>query len=141
MRELSKLQIETTKSKTASGIGVVEPADAEARFESFLGMHLNNLRNVLFQCGGLNVDLILKLQAITGLVVVTERETSGNQLKTKLHSSKSSSKRTLLMSQKQKMHIAEASVLYSEWFDTLRDMKDVTEPVAKIIYLKDLMDM
>ena len=45
------------------------------------------------------------------------------------------------MSQKQKMHIAEASVLYSEWFDTLRDMKDVTEPVAKIIYLKDLMDM
>ena len=39
------------------------------------------------------------------------------------------------------MHIAEASGLYSEWVDTLPDMKDVTEPVAKTIYLKDLMDM
>ena len=38
-----------------------------------LGMDLANLRNALLQRGGLSVDLVLKLRAITGLVFVDQK--------------------------------------------------------------------
>ena len=74
VRQLCSTKVSATKSSTPSGLQVVEASSEEARVESFIGMTVDNLRNVLFQRGGLNVDLVLRLQAVTGLTFVTEKD-------------------------------------------------------------------
>ena len=58
---------------TQSGITVENYSNRENEIVMRLGMDLANLRNALFQRGGLSVDLVLKLQAITGLVFVDQK--------------------------------------------------------------------
>ena len=58
---------------TQSGITVENYSNREPEIVMKLGMDLANLRNALFQRGGLSVDLVLKLQAITGLVFVDQK--------------------------------------------------------------------
>lgn len=57
-----------------SGLKVSSSSSMEAAVENYLGLTIANLRNVLFQRGGLPVDLVLKLQEVTGLVFVTEKD-------------------------------------------------------------------
>ena len=39
-------------------------------------MTVDNLRNVMFARGGLNLDLVLRLQNVTGMDVITEKDIS-----------------------------------------------------------------
>ena len=61
---------------TASGISVVDYANRLPEVESFIGMTMDNLRNSLFSRGGLSIDLLLKLQAVTGIVHVADKDIS-----------------------------------------------------------------
>ena len=42
--------------------------------ESYLGMSLDVLRTALFSRGGLNIDLALKLQSVTGIELVSLKD-------------------------------------------------------------------
>lgn len=61
-------------TKTVSGLTVESSANSSASVESFLGLSFDNLRNVLFQRGGVPIDLILKLQAVAGLELVSAKD-------------------------------------------------------------------
>lgn len=70
---------ETQQSKnsappTRSGISVTTMATTEQSVESYLGVTFDVLRTVLFQRGGLPVDLILRLQAVAGMEVISTKE-------------------------------------------------------------------
>ena len=61
---------------TASGIQVIESSSAQSAVESYLGMTVDNLRNVMFARGGLAPDLVFRLQSVTGLEFVSEKDIS-----------------------------------------------------------------
>ena len=63
-----------TATASVSGISVEESSNRAPDVESYLGMNIDTLRAVLFSRGGIPVDLVLRLQAISGLVFVTEKE-------------------------------------------------------------------
>ena len=73
VRTLCNERTVVTTPATQSGIKV-ESNTSENEITSFLGLDLNNLRNALFQRGGLSADLVFKLQAITSLTFVTEKD-------------------------------------------------------------------
>jgi CxxC motif-containing protein len=60
--------------KTRSGISVETASSNLNQIEAFLGCSLEVLRSLLFQRGGLASDLVLKLQAVTGLELVSLKE-------------------------------------------------------------------
>jgi hypothetical protein len=55
--------------KTQSGISVLTAASASTSIESKIGISVENARSILFSRGGLDVTLLLRLQAVTGLEV------------------------------------------------------------------------
>ena len=58
-----------------SGLVVEEVTNLTAEVEVYLGMTLETLRtSVLFQRGGLPMDLVLKLQHLTGIDAITDKE-------------------------------------------------------------------
>jgi hypothetical protein len=57
-----------------SGIRVESHGLYNNAIEKYIGMDLACLRGVLFQRGGLPADLILRLQAVTGVEVITEQD-------------------------------------------------------------------
>ena len=59
---------------TASGISVQSSASQQAEIESFLGVSVDVLRQVLFTRGGIDIALLLRLQAVSGLEVVSVKE-------------------------------------------------------------------
>lgn len=61
-------------TRSVSGISVETSASRQSDIESFLGMSLDVLRTVLFQRGGLAADLLFKLQAVTGIEYVTDKD-------------------------------------------------------------------
>ena len=63
-----------TATASVSGISVEESSNRAPDVESYLGMNIDTLRAVLFSRGGLPIDLVLRLQAVSGLVFVTEKE-------------------------------------------------------------------
>ena len=73
VREIASTPAAVVTPITQSGISVQNSASQEQQIVQFLGLDLANLRNTLFQRGGLSVDLVLKLQAITGLVFVDQK--------------------------------------------------------------------
>jgi hypothetical protein len=64
----------TTTPKTRSGISVVSSQPNLTKVEQYLGMSLSILRSVLFQRGGIAMDLILRLQEVSGFIVITDEE-------------------------------------------------------------------
>ena len=66
---------ETTSSKpsTVSGL-TVETKNPRSNVHDFLGMQPDVLRGVLFQRGGLALDLIIRLQQVAGMEVLTEAD-------------------------------------------------------------------
>ena len=64
----------TTKPANTRGITVVESQTMQPQVEAFLGMTIDVLRSVLFTRGGLSADLLFKLQAITGIELVTVKD-------------------------------------------------------------------
>ena len=59
---------------TASGLTVESHGDYNPTIEKYIGMDMSVLRGVLFQRGGLPADLVLRIQAVTGLTVITDAE-------------------------------------------------------------------
>lgn len=64
----------TTTSDVPSLSGIRVESYTGTSVEQYLGMSLSVLRGVLFQRGGLAADLVLRIQAITGVTVVTDAE-------------------------------------------------------------------
>ncbi|WP_162175621.1 hypothetical protein [Synechococcus sp. KORDI-52] len=60
--------------ESATGIKVSGLTNAEAAVEGFLGVTVDVLRNVLFQRGGLPTDVVLKIQEITVVTDVTDKD-------------------------------------------------------------------
>ena len=73
LRETCKQQGGNSVSPT-TGLEVVSYATKQPEVEAFLGMTLDVLRGVIFQRGGLQIDLVLRIQAVTGLVLITEKD-------------------------------------------------------------------
>ena len=67
-------QLAVSAPPSASGIKVESTTNRRREVEFFLGMSLDVLRTALFQRGGLSVDLVMKLQAVSGIEVVSEKE-------------------------------------------------------------------
>lgn len=68
-------EMEQVQTNTQSGISVASSVGNLSKIEAFLGVSLEILRSgVLFQRGGLAADLVIKLQAITGVEVVSLKE-------------------------------------------------------------------
>jgi len=59
---------------TVSDIRTISSSTRQPEVESFLGMSLDILRGVLFQRGGLSADLVFRLQQVTGIEVVNEKD-------------------------------------------------------------------
>jgi hypothetical protein len=76
-------QTVATQVHSVSGITVESSSPRQAAVEVFLGCSIDVLRGVLFQRGGLPLDLILKIQAVSGYEVVTVKDIETG-LKTKL---------------------------------------------------------
>lgn len=57
---------------TASGISTVTTVTPTTDIESFIGMSIEVLRGVIFQRGGMPVDLVLRLQKAAGVEFVNE---------------------------------------------------------------------
>ena len=75
VRELASAPIEATQQPDSmSGISVTSYSTRQPEIESYLGMTLDNLRNHLFQRGGMEVSFLLKLQSVTGITVVTDKD-------------------------------------------------------------------
>ena len=74
LREICSTMMTSTPS-TISGLQVDTASNSTSDVESYLGMSLDTLRTaVLFQRGGLPIDLVLKLQHVTGIEAVTDKE-------------------------------------------------------------------
>jgi hypothetical protein len=80
-------QPSTTQVKSISGITVENSASKQQEVESFLGCSIDVLRSVLFQRGGLPVDLILRIQSVSGYEVISLKDLDAG-LKSKLNNIK-----------------------------------------------------
>ena len=70
----AELIMDDTQPQSISGITVSNSASLQPVIESYLGMGLDNLRNALFQRGGLEASLILKLEQVTGIEVLSPKD-------------------------------------------------------------------
>ena len=57
-----------------SGIRVETVNGTQPDIESYLGMTVDILRNVLFQRGGIEAGLLLRLQEVSGVTFVTDKD-------------------------------------------------------------------
>ena len=74
LRDMCSTMMTSTPS-TISGLQVDTASNSTSDVESYLGMSLDTLRTaVLFQRGGLPIDLVLKLQHLTEVEAVTDKE-------------------------------------------------------------------
>ena len=76
VREVCATQAITTPENQHGGIKVVASQSMQPEVEAYLGISLDVLRTVLFARGGLNADLLFRLQEVTGIVLVTEKDIS-----------------------------------------------------------------
>ena len=77
LNELRRLASATTVREvtSASGISTESATNADAGIESYLGLTLDTLRSsVLFQRGGIAIDMVLKIQSVTGIEAVSEKD-------------------------------------------------------------------
>lgn len=64
----------TSAPASASGIRVETVNSGTSDVESYLGISLDVLRTVIFQRGGIECGLLLRLQEVTGIVFVTDKD-------------------------------------------------------------------
>lgn len=60
--------------KTLGGISVSTSDHTNFDIENYLGMNVEVLRAVLFQRGGLPIDVLIRLQHISGIELLTEKD-------------------------------------------------------------------
>ena len=59
---------------TSSGLTVETTSNIESDIESYIGMSLDVLRGVIFQRGGIEAGLFLRLQEVAGLSLITDKD-------------------------------------------------------------------
>ena len=74
VRQIASQPHEIKQPDSMSGISVVSYGNRQPEVEAFLGMDLANLRASLFTRGGIQPELVFKLQALTGIIAVTEKD-------------------------------------------------------------------
>ena len=74
VREACTAVAQVKASRSASGLTVESSTSATNDVEAYLGMSLDVLRTALFSRGGLQVDLVLKLQSVTGIELVSVKD-------------------------------------------------------------------
>ena len=73
-REQCQATVTTSTPQSMSGISVQTTSNVQSDMESYLGMSLDVLRGVIFQRGGIEAGLLLRLQEVTGLNLVTDKD-------------------------------------------------------------------
>ena len=73
-REAASSQVISSQPSTMSGLRVETTSNVQSEMESYLGMSFDVLRGVIFQRGGLEVSLLLRLQEVTGRKIVTDKD-------------------------------------------------------------------
>lgn len=74
VREAVQAQPNTSQPDSVSGIRVETASSATSDVETYLGISLDVLRTVLFQRGGIECGLLLRLQEVTGIQFVTDKD-------------------------------------------------------------------
>ena len=74
VRRIASQPHEVTQPDSMSGISVVSYGNRQPEVEAFLSMSLDSLRATLFTRGGMQPELVFKLQALTGIIAVTEKD-------------------------------------------------------------------
>jgi hypothetical protein len=75
LRTKVELEAFTSTPATRSGIQTVTAnSSALSQIESYVGVTMSVLRGVLFQRGGVALDLILRIQEASGVEVITAKE-------------------------------------------------------------------
>lgn len=64
----------TTTPNSVTGLQVVNATNGQHEVEAFIGMSLDVLRTVLFSRGGMPIDLVLRLQSVSGMEVLSEKD-------------------------------------------------------------------
>ena len=64
----------TTNPNSVTGLQVVNATNGQHEVEAFIGMSLDVLRTVLFSRGGMPIDLVLRLQSVSGMEVLSEKD-------------------------------------------------------------------
>ena len=74
LNEVRELTSSLSNVRSTGSLQVVEMSSNASEVEGYIGMTVDVLRNVLFQRGGIALDLVLKLQEVTGIVFVTDKD-------------------------------------------------------------------
>ena len=74
VREAVQAQPFVSTPDTYSGISVETASNVQSDVETYLGVSLDVLRNVIFTRGGIECGLLLRLQAVTGINYVTDKD-------------------------------------------------------------------
>ena len=64
----------TTTPNSVTGLTVVNATNGQHEVEAFIGMSMDVLRTVLFSRGGMPIDLVLRLQSVSGYEVLSEKD-------------------------------------------------------------------
>ena len=70
---ITQSQLTSNTPKTMSGLST-DTVVGQTQVEAYLGMTMDVLRAVIFQRGGLPLDMFLRLQAVSGVEVITEKD-------------------------------------------------------------------
>ena len=74
VRQLASQPAKVDIPATQSGIQVVNPCSRQTEIESYIGMSLDVLRGVIFARGGIEAGLLLRLQEVTGVELVSDKD-------------------------------------------------------------------
>ena len=74
IRELVNSSRVVSTPSSSSGLTVETTSNVESDVESYIGMSLDVLRGVIFQRGGIEAGLLLRLQEVAGLSLVTDKD-------------------------------------------------------------------
>ena len=64
----------SSRTNTMSGLVVETASNTQSNVEAYIGMTIDVLRTVIFQRGGMEVSLILRLQEVTGIELVSPKD-------------------------------------------------------------------
>lgn len=73
-RDQCNVTVVSSEPPSMTGIRVETTSNAQSDMESYIGMSLDVLRGVLFQRGGIEAGLLLRLQEVTGLELVSDKD-------------------------------------------------------------------
>jgi hypothetical protein len=74
VREAVQAQPNVTQPESYTGIRVETASSAQSNVETYLGVSLDVLRTVIFQRGGIECGLLIRLQEVTGIEYVAHKD-------------------------------------------------------------------